>query len=85
MQRILGIIAFPSGNILLFIILKSYKPPLGHTYKQKCSRGFIYMKEYIEDRVLRIADYVLDNNATVRQAARAFGTSKSTVHTVVVK
>jgi putative DeoR family transcriptional regulator, stage III sporulation protein D len=43
------------------------------------------MKEYIEDRVLRIADYVLDNKATVRQPARAFGTSKSTVHTVVVK
>jgi putative DeoR family transcriptional regulator, stage III sporulation protein D len=38
------------------------------------------MKDYIEDRVKRIADYVLDNSATVRQAARAFGTSKSTVH-----
>ncbi|NLT97348.1 MAG: sporulation transcriptional regulator SpoIIID [Christensenellaceae bacterium] len=38
------------------------------------------MKEYIEDRVLRIAAYVLENGATVRQAAKAFGTSKSTVH-----
>jgi putative DeoR family transcriptional regulator, stage III sporulation protein D len=38
------------------------------------------MKEYIEDRVLRIADYVLENNATVRQAAKKFATSKSTVH-----
>jgi putative DeoR family transcriptional regulator (stage III sporulation protein D) len=38
------------------------------------------MKEYIEDRVRRVADYVLECNATVRQAARAFGTSKSTVH-----
>ena len=38
------------------------------------------MKEYIEDRVQRIADYVLESGATVRQAAKAFGTSKSTVH-----
>jgi putative DeoR family transcriptional regulator (stage III sporulation protein D) len=38
------------------------------------------MKDYIEDRVRRIADYVLENNATVRQAAKEFSTSKSTVH-----
>ncbi len=38
------------------------------------------MKEYIEDRVQRIADYVLESGATVRQAAKTFGTSKSTVH-----
>lgn len=38
------------------------------------------MKDYIEDRVLRIADYVMESGATVRQAATAFGTSKSTVH-----
>lgn len=38
------------------------------------------MKEYIEDRVMRIAEYMLDSKATVRQAARIFGTSKSTVH-----
>lgn len=38
------------------------------------------MKEYIEERVKRIAEYVLISGATVRQAARAFGTSKSTVH-----
>jgi len=38
------------------------------------------MKEYIEERVVLIAEYVLEYGATVRQAARAFGTSKSTVH-----
>ncbi|MGI5850277.1 MAG: sporulation transcriptional regulator SpoIIID [Christensenellales bacterium] len=38
------------------------------------------MKDYIEDRVKRIAEYVLLSKATVRQAAKAFGTSKSTVH-----
>ena len=38
------------------------------------------MKEYIEERVLLIARYIIDNNATVRQAAKYFGISKSTVH-----
>ena len=38
------------------------------------------MKEYIEERVLLIAQYIIENNATVRQAAKHFGISKSTVH-----
>ena len=38
------------------------------------------MKEYIEERVLLIARYIIDNNATVRQAAKHFGISKSTIH-----
>lgn len=38
------------------------------------------MKDYIEERVLLIAQYIIDNNATVRQAAKHFGISKSTVH-----
>ena len=38
------------------------------------------MKAYIEERVLLIAQYIIENNATVRQAAKHFGISKSTVH-----
>ena len=38
------------------------------------------MKSYIEERALEIARYIIDNNATVRQAAKQFGISKSTVH-----
>lgn len=38
------------------------------------------MKDYIEERAMNIANYIIDNNATVRQAAREFGISKSTVH-----
>ncbi|MFQ8841270.1 MAG: sporulation transcriptional regulator SpoIIID [Clostridium fessum] len=38
------------------------------------------MKEYIEERAVAIANYIIDYNATVRQAARKFGISKSTVH-----
>lgn len=38
------------------------------------------MKDYIEERVLEIAKYILKTNATVREAAKVFGVSKSTVH-----
>lgn len=38
------------------------------------------MKDYIEDRVIEIAHYIIDNNATVRSTARVFNVSKSTVH-----
>ena len=42
-------------------------------------QGF-FMKEYIEERAVEIAYYIIENNATVRQAAKKFGISKSTVH-----
>lgn len=38
------------------------------------------MKDYIEDRVIEIANYIIDNNSTVRAAAKVFHVSKSTVH-----
>lgn len=38
------------------------------------------MKGYIEERAIQIASYIIENNATVRQTARQFGISKSTVH-----
>lgn len=38
------------------------------------------MREYIEQRALEIGAYIVDRNATVRQAAKQFGISKSTVH-----
>ena len=38
------------------------------------------MKEYIEERAIEIGTYIIDSNATVRQTARKFGVSKSTVH-----
>ncbi|MDE6320453.1 MAG: sporulation transcriptional regulator SpoIIID [Lachnospiraceae bacterium] len=43
------------------------------------------MKVYIEERAMNIANYIIEHNATVRQAAKEFGVSKSTVHTVVTK
>ena len=38
------------------------------------------MKEYIEERAIIIANYIIESNATVRQTAKKFGISKSTVH-----
>ena len=38
------------------------------------------MQEYIQKRVLDICAYILETQATVRQAANLFNVSKSTVH-----
>ena len=38
------------------------------------------MKDYIEERAVEIANYIIENNATVRHTAKQFGISKSTVH-----
>lgn len=38
------------------------------------------MKDYIEKRALELAQYIIDNNATVRKTAKMFNISKSTVH-----
>ncbi len=43
------------------------------------------MKDYIEERAVGIAKFIIENNATVRQTARQFGISKSTVHMAVTK
>lgn len=38
------------------------------------------MQEYIRKRVVEICNFILESQATVRQAAGVFGVSKSTVH-----
>ena len=38
------------------------------------------MKDYIEERAVEIAYYIIENQATVRQTAKKFGVSKSTIH-----
>lgn len=38
------------------------------------------MKDSITERAYALAHYIIENNATVRAAAKAFGVSKSTVH-----
>ncbi len=38
------------------------------------------MKCYIEERTVELANYIIENKCTVREAAKKFGISKSTVH-----
>lgn len=43
------------------------------------------MRDYIEERAIEIANYIIQEKATIRQTAKKFGVSKSTVHIVVTK
>jgi len=38
------------------------------------------LKPDIEERAVRLAEYIIENDTTVRAAAKQFGVSKSTVH-----
>lgn len=38
------------------------------------------MKELVEERAIELGEYIVENKATVRAAAKQFGISKSTVH-----
>ena len=42
------------------------------------------MKGNIEERACDLAVYIIENRTTVRAAAKKFGVSKSTVHTVLL-
>ncbi len=43
------------------------------------------MKDCVEDRAVELGEYIVENKATVRAAAKVFGISKSTVHMDVAK
>lgn len=38
------------------------------------------VRSYIEERAIVVAKYILEKNTTVRQTAKTFGVSKSTIH-----
>ena len=38
------------------------------------------MKGNVEERAIRLGEYIIEHKSTVRESARAFGISKSTVH-----
>ena len=43
------------------------------------------MKTYIEERAVEVANFIIRSNATVRETAKKFGISKSTVHMDIAK
>ena len=65
---------------LLFFI---FSPNFSYIVPIADFRGII-MKDYIEERVLELAQYILENKTTVRRAAKKYNVSKSTVHTARV-
>ena len=54
--------------------------PTNPTYNVKKIRGGFLLKDYIEERAINIANYIIDYNATVRQTAKEFGVNKSERH-----
>ena len=63
----------------------SFHPRLLHIHNQDKLRGVLGLKTYIEERAVEVAKFMIHTNATVRETAKKFGISKSTVHTVVTK
>ena len=57
-----------------------------HTLKSPCidcKKAIMqgdFLKDYIEERVLEVAQYIIDSKATIRKTAKVFGVSKSTIH-----
>ncbi len=47
--------------------------------------GGLFLKDYISERVITLAEYIIESKATVRSAAKKFGVSKSTVHNDIRK
>lgn len=47
--------------------------------------GEFSLKDYIEERAIEVGNYIIETKATVRQTAKKFGISKSTVHIDVTK
>ena len=47
--------------------------------------GALHVRCYIEERTIDLANYIIEHKCTVREAAKKFGISKSTVHTVVTR
>ena len=43
------------------------------------------MKDYIEERTIEVANYIIENKCTVRAAAKHFNMSKSTIHKDIVE
>lgn len=46
----------------------------------KTQYGVMRMKGAVEDRAVELGEYILENQTTVRAAAKQFHISKSTVH-----
>jgi len=71
-------------NTLIFSATPSYTVQTNHLGALVNNLSAVKYRQ-IEERAVEVARYIVENNATVRQAAKAFGISKSTVHAEVTK
>ena len=56
-------------------------PVWGYLALEKDMNSYnLYKHKQIEERAVEVANYIIENNATVRETAKKFGISKSTVH-----
>ena len=53
---------------------------LAYLLIKSCVKGGLFLKPYIEERAIEAAKFIINSNATVRETAKKFGISKSTVH-----
>ncbi len=51
-----------------------------HFARPGSGEGGVHVRDYIKERALNIGEYIVDTNKTVRDIAKEFGISKSTVH-----
>ena len=49
-------------------------------FQERTAREGVPVKAYIEERAVEVANFIINSNATVRETAKKFGISKSTVH-----
>ena len=38
------------------------------------------MEDYVKERVIEVANYIIDSKATIRETAKVFKVSKTTIH-----
>lgn len=81
MQFFLCTAVFLSSNIKKYSLSYIYTDS-GHWRFARKRPNFseVVMRDYIKQRVLELADYIIESGSTVRLTAQVFGISKSTVH-----
>ena len=68
------------NKILFFEIVIPLKVLPYKFYSYKKQLGVNRLRNFLEDRAVKLGEYIAANKATVRSAAKVFGVSKSTVH-----
>ena len=63
-------------TIILEAWAETYRYELNYQYRWR-----IILKPYIKERVLDVANFIINSNATLNEAAEKFGVSVKTVHT----